>query len=194
MRKLFTIVWALLCIASITITANANQSAAFLHQQGANSLPRLGIVSPDGIADKLAGDSRFIQLMKVEVSFQTKFRSLSREDKKLVQTCLKMKDISTLLVLFRKCGIDFKSYISSRTPLLKALYKDYEIDKRSDKEQILIVAVSKLADPPTFAECTAFWSSATGLCTEICWGDDACLLSCWSSAMALYLYCLSEMP
>ena len=84
--------------------------------------------------------------------------------------------------------------MSSKTSILKALYKDYEIDKRSDKEQIFRAAIGKLADPPTFAECLALFSSGSTLCAELCLGDDTCMLACWSSVMAAYLYCLSEMP
>jgi hypothetical protein len=184
MAKPFTIVWALLCIASISLTAKANQSAPFIQHQGANSLSCIGIVFPGDISDKLAADSRFIELMKIEVAFQTKFRSLSSADKKLLQTCLKEKNTSTMLVLFRKCGIDFKNYISSKTSVLKALDKDYEIEKRNDKEQIFRAAISKLADPPTFAECLALFSSGSTLCTELCWGNDDCMLACWSTVMA----------
>jgi hypothetical protein len=156
-------------------------------------LPRVANF-PGDISDKLAADSRFIELIKIEASFQTKFRSLSSVDKKLFQTCLKEKNTATMLVLFRKCGIDFTNYVASRSFILKALYNDYEIDKRSDKEQVFRAAISKLADPPTFAECLALFSSGSTLCTELCWGDDNCMLACWSSVMAAYLYCLSELP
>jgi len=194
MKKIVTRWGCLLIMFIITITTQANQSALPIDRQGANLLPRLEIISLGDISDKLAADSRFIELIKVEVTFQTKFRSLSTADKKLFQTSLKENNISTMLELFRKCDIDFKNYILSRTSLQKALYKDYELDKRSDEEQIMIAAVSKLDDPPTFAECLAFWSAASAFCTEVCWGDDYCLLACWSSAMATYLYCISQLP
>jgi len=192
MKKIVITWWCLLFMFIITVTTKANQSPSLIGNQGANLLPRLGMISLDDISDKLAADSRFVELIKVELSFQTKLRSLSKEDKQLFQTAMKEKNSLTMQVLFRKCGIDFKNYISSSTSILKVLYKDYKLDKRSDKEQIMRAAVTKL-DPPTFAECLAFWSSGSAFCTELCWGDEYCLLSCWSSVMAIYAFCLSEM-
>jgi hypothetical protein len=154
------------------------------------------VIKEDEITNKLAADVRFIELIKIEFSFQHKFRSLSTEDKQLFRAALKEKNISTMLGFFRKCGIDFKNYISSRTPLLIALDKDYELDKRSDKEQIIRAAVAKtkLFDPPTFAECLLFWSSGSAYCTEICQDDENCLVWCWGGVMALFLDCLAALP
>ncbi len=147
----------------------------------------------DDISDKLAADARFIELIKIELTFQNKFRSLSTEDKKSFLTALKEKNTSKMLVFFTKCRIDFKDYISTRTSILKVLYKDYDLDKRSDKEQIMKAAITKL-DPPTFAECLSLWGSGFELCYLLYSSNENSLLLCYSLAMAAYLACLAALP
>lgn len=178
----------------IILTAKANQSALPINHRDAN-LQQLGVISLGEISDKLAADNRFIELIKIERSFQTKFHTLSKEDKQLFQTALKEKNTSTMIELFRKCDIDLKTYISSRTPLLKALDEEYQIDKRSDKEQIIRSAIVKAKfDPPTFAECMAYWGSGISACNLVYSGDTEGLTWCFSIITSGYLACLAALP
>jgi hypothetical protein len=62
MSKPLTIVGTLLCVAIISLTTNANQSALFPDQKGSTPLPRVANF-PGDISDKLAADSRFIELI-----------------------------------------------------------------------------------------------------------------------------------
>lgn len=184
-----------LTLLLISFNAKAHQFTFSSNHQLSHLLPGLASISltKDDISDKLAADIRFIELIKVELSFQSKFRSLSTEDKKLFLAALKEKNTSKMLVLFTKCRIDFKDYISTRTSILKVIYKDYDLDKRSDKEQIIKAAVAKL-DPPTFAECLALWASGYDLCYLAWSNNENALLACYSLVMASYLACLSELP
>ncbi|MCW3075058.1 MAG: hypothetical protein JWP69_2127 [Flaviaesturariibacter sp.] len=100
-----------------------------------------------------------------------------------------------MLKLFTKYGIDCKAYALTRTALLKALDKDYELNKKSDNDKAAIFksAVSKLT-PPDFADCLNEWALGSILCDTLFYGDDNGMLICFSLVMASYLACIASLP
>ena len=132
----------------------------------------------DDISDKLAADARFKQLIKLDLLFEKKIRSLSVEDKKMFMKFSKEKNISMILNLYAKCGIDYENYALEKTSKLKKLYEVYELDKRTDKIAIINSALLKLKTP--FADCLWFYGASSALCANIYLYDpnfdlDACL-------------------
>ena len=182
----------MLTVLTLSVTAKANQSPARIDHNAFYYSPTQGIIFNDNLSDKLAADIRFKELINLGISFGNKVRSLSTEDKKMILAYSKEQNGQKLLELFTKCNIDIKSYSSARVSLITGINNDYGLDKRSDKQQIIRAAVAKL-DPPTFAECLAFWSNDSQLCYLLWSGDDNMYLWCMSIMFATYVACLGAM-
>ena len=119
----------------------------------------------DDISDKLAADARFNQLIKLDLLIEKKIRLFSVEDKNMFVKLSKEKNISMILNLYAKCGIDYKNYAFERTSIVNELNVVYELDKRTDKVAIINSALLKLKTP--FADCMWFFSADSALCAEI---------------------------
>lgn len=152
------------------------------------SSPTPAIISTqinEEIASKLAADAKFTQLIDLISNTESKIKMLSLDDKKLFKKYAEEKDIVQLSRLYSKSGIDYKTTFSEKLTLINELEKKYELNKRSDKKDIIKFALVKAKSP--FAECLMGLMMGGLACAAF---PDEQYYICIMAVEALYLSCI----
>ncbi|MBV9986710.1 MAG: hypothetical protein JO301_03470 [Chitinophagaceae bacterium] len=180
----------MLLMCTVSFAVKAEKFAVSLTSQALGSLSMYEPAYIEDISEKISADVRFKELVNLEIAFGKQLRSLSSNDKKLLMAAWNEKNISALLKLFSKAGVDFKTYSSKKIALVTAVFKEYGLDKRSDQAKILRSATQKL-NLTEFADCLNLWS--TGLSSCDFFPDDYKLL-CFSLVTDAFIACIAALP
>lgn len=140
------------------------------------------------MADKLAADAKFIELVNLVRNDELKFRNLSLEDRKLFIKYVHENRTFDVINLYAKCGIDFEKTSLQKKGIIAELNNKYELSKRSDKKEIVKSALLKVG--PTFAECLNGLMAGLMAC-EVFTGDA--YFYCFWAVDAIYLGCIAVM-
>ena len=140
----------------------------------------------DDIADKLAADANFVELIDLFISTEIKIRTLSIEEKILFKKYVHEGNNYELSNLFTKSGIDYKGVFSQKRAILTSLNKKYNLSNRSDKKEIINKAIEKNKIP--FAVCIGELTIGSLACDALEGGSPE-YHSCVFAVFAAWIAC-----